>query len=139
MSKNLEVTQIQAAAVTNSDTNCTSVDMKGYESLMFVVNVGASADTINGSNYIELEVEDSSDDSTFSDCADADILDSVSATNNGTFGLIDAASEDEATFKVGYVGDKRYVRVVLSFTGTHSTGTPISVDAIRGNAAVKPV
>ena len=37
-------------------------------------------------------------------------------------------------YRVGYVGGKRYVRVVLAKTGTHSNGTPLGAMIVRGHA-----
>ena len=39
---------------------------------------------------------------------------------------------------VGYRGSKRYVRAVLNFSGTHSTGTPIGVIGLRGRLRAQP-
>ena len=36
--------------------------------------------------------------------------------------------------RVGYVGGKRYIRLVIAKTGTHSTGTSISGIILKGNA-----
>lgn len=129
-------TQVLDPATITSDTNCTSVDMKGYDELLFLVNIGESGDTLSGSVKIELEVEESADNSTFTDVADADLVNYVAGTNDGCFGVIDAAAEDDARYITGYRGDSRYVRVVLNLTGTHSNGTPISVTAIR-RAAIR--
>ena len=134
----LTVTQIMDPAVVTADVDCTAVDLQGYNSCMFVVNVGESGDTLSGSVYIELEVEESSDNSTFTDVADADLRNYVAGNNDGCFGVIDAAAEDDAVFTCQYTGNERYVRVVVNVTGTHSNGTPISVTAIRAGEDILP-
>jgi hypothetical protein len=126
-----KITQCLDPAVTNSDTDCTAVDMNGYNECFLLVNVGESADTLNATNKIELEVEESSDNITFTDVADADLVNYVAGTNDGTFALIDAATEDDTAYFTAYRGNSPYVRVVLNFSGTHTTGTPISVTAIQ--------
>ena len=136
---NLNLTQLFTPAIANSDQNSGSVDTRGYDSLMLLANIGLSADSLSGANYIELEVEDSPDDSAWSDVADADLTNFVTGTNNGTFAKIDDAAEDELRYIVGYKGDKRFVRVVINFTGTHATGTPIGVSAVQGHAHQAPV
>jgi len=136
---NMKYDQILDPAVATAGTDCTSVDLLGYEGVTFLAMVGESGDTLSGSVYAELEVEDSADDSTFADCADALITNSVTGNNTGTFGKIDAAAEDDAVFVTTYKGPKRYVRPVLSLTGTHSNGIPVGVVAIRFGAATKPV
>ncbi len=135
----LKITSLTVSAVNNSDLESDTIDLQGYESLMLVVDMGNSADTLNGSNTIQLEVEDSPNDSDWTDCADADLHNYIDGSNDGTFGVIDAAGEDSINFKTGYKGDKRYVRVVINFTGTHSTGTPISILAIQSNPRLAPV
>lgn len=135
----LSVTQLYDPATTTADQNSTSIDMQGYDSLLLVANVGASGDTLSGSVKIEFEVEESSDDSTFTDVADADLTNSVTGTNTGTFALVDDPAEDDAVYITGYKGTERYVRVVINVTGTHTNGTPISITAIRGHAHQRPV
>lgn len=136
---NTKVTQVLDPATITADTNCTSVDTDGYESVMFLANIGESGDTLSGSVKIELEVEESDDNSTFTDVADADLVNYVSGTNDGCFGVIDDAAEDDAAYFTAYKGTKRYVRAVLNLTGTHTNGTPISVTALQAKPRVAPV
>lgn len=136
---NLSVSQLIDPDTLTADANSTAVDLQGYSSLMLVANVGASGDTLSGSVKIELEVEESDDNVTFTDVANADLHKSVTGTNVGTFAVIDDAAEDDAVYITGYQGNKRYVRVVANLTGTHTNGTPVSVSAIRGHAAERPV
>jgi hypothetical protein len=126
-----KVTPLIVNAVKNSDTNCTGVATKGYSETCFVVDMGNSADTLSGSNYIELEVEESADNSSYTDVANANLVNYVTGTNTGTFAKVDDPAEDSTVFMTGYRGNAAYARVVLNFTGTHSTGTPISVLAIQ--------
>lgn len=124
---------VLSAAVRNADANSAGLDLQGCEAAEILVNVGASADTLSATNTISLELEESDDNSTFTDVAEADLLGAVSGTTTGQFALIDSASEDEATYRVGYIGTKRYVRVVVNFSGTHTTGTPIGALAVKGH------
>jgi hypothetical protein len=129
------------AANLTADTNSSSVDTRGFDSTMVVAHVGNSADVLSGSVFIELELEESDDDSVWNDCADIDVLDvsSETTTNTGTFALIDAPAEDSRPFKAAYIGNKRYVRLVVNVTGTHTSGTPISAVAVQGHAHQTPV
>lgn len=126
-----KITPLIVNAVKNSDTNCTGVDTMGYSETIFLVDMGNSADTLSASNYIELEVEESVDNSTYTDVANADLVNYVTGNNVGTFAVVNAPTEDSLVFMTAYRGETRYVRPVLSFTGTHSTGTPMSVLAIQ--------
>lgn len=140
----LQVDQLVDPATVTSDTNSSAVDMQGYDSLTLLANVGESGDTLSSSVKIEFEVEHADDDGagspdTWSDVSDGDLLNFVSGTNDGTFALVDDPAEDDAAYLTGYVGGKRHVRVVINVTGTHSSGTPISVSAIRSHAGQQPV
>jgi hypothetical protein len=114
-----------------ADTDGSSVDLLGYDRVVFYALIGESGDTLSGSVKIELEVEESADDSSFTDVADAHLTKYVAGTNDGCFALIDAAAEDDAVYMTEYRGSKRYVRPVINVTGTHSNGTPMGIVALR--------
>ncbi|MBW2024377.1 MAG: hypothetical protein JRH08_00680 [Deltaproteobacteria bacterium] len=136
---NLKIDQVIETAVQTSDTDGSSVDMQGYTYCTFIALIGESGDTLSGSVKIELEVEESDDDSTFTDVADSELQNYVDGTNDGCFGVIDGAADDQKAYFCTYRGNARYVRPVLNFTGTHSNGTPIGVVAIRHGAEELPV
>jgi len=139
LENNLKVEQkLDPAVLTASETALASFDVQNYGSLMFLALVGQSGDTLSGSVYAELELEHSDDDSTFEACADADLSEAVTGTNTGTFAKIDDPAEDEAVFKVGYKGHKRYVRPVVRLTGTHTNGIPVGIVAVGGHGLAKP-
>ena len=136
---NFQADILTEVAVLNSDTDSTAVDLSAYRGCTFYALLGESADTLDGSNYIELEVEESTDNSTFTDAADGDIRNAVTGTNTGTFALINAATEDQLAYSTQYLGTKRYARVVINFTGTHTTGIPITIFALRSVKNQLPV
>src|SRR5262245_5211824 len=111
-------------AVRTADANGTGVDVLGYGSVEVEFHVGAIGDTLSGSVYVEMEVQHSDDNSAWSACADADITDPTAGTSNtGTVKkAISTAGDQNATYRTGYRGNKRYVRGVWNITGTHSTG-----------------
>lgn len=125
------------AANRTADANGTGVDLAGFESATIVAVVGAEGDTLGASDTISLELEESDDDSTYSDVAAADMIGGV-AGSNGQFALIDAAAEAPAVHIIGYRGTKRYIRVVDNRTGTHSTGTITGAVVIKGHARQNP-
>ena len=131
------------AAVLTADANGNTVDRQGFDSVALAASVGVSGDTLSGSVKIELEVEHAEDDGTGSpdtweDCADTDLLNSVAGTNPGTFAVIDDPAEDDLVYATGYIGDRRFVRVVANLTGTHTNGTPVSAVAVLGHGALAP-
>lgn len=127
--------------VKTASGNGTTIDLQDALGVYFVVDVGVSGDTLSGSVYWELELEAAADDGTGSPDTWAAVTsaDDVyfgngtsSIDSGGVFALIDAPAEDDAIFSIGYVGlsgEKRFVRAVITATGTHSNGTPIGITA----------
>lgn len=128
-------TDLVAATV---DADGDGVDLQGFESATVLAAVGTSNDTLSGSVKIELELEESDDDSAYTDVADADMIGAVDGTNDGCFAVIDAAGEDNRAYTCGYIGSKRYIRVVVNVTGTHTSGTPIGAFVIKGHSRQNP-
>lgn len=125
-------------AVKTSDGNGSSADLRNYRGALIVADVGNSGDTLSGSVYLELEVEESDDDSSFTDVADADLHGYVDGTNDGCFAKIDAPAEDSLHILAEYKGSKRYIRAVVNVTGSHSSGIPVGVCIIPYGHSVKP-
>ncbi len=126
-----------AAAVRDAAADGTGVDLQGFESATILVDVGAEGDTLSGSVYFEISLEHSDDDVTYTDVAQADIIDGT-ISSGGIFLKLDGTEggdpdTDGLIYRVGYVGGKRYVRVVIAKTGTHNNGTPIGAMVVRGH------
>jgi len=127
------------AAIPTVDANGATVDLQGFRGgCLFTGYIGTSLDSLSGSVKVELEVEESEDDSAWTDVADADLSDYVAGTNDGCFALVDDAAEDDAVFQTLYKGGKRYCRAVLNVTGTHTNGTPITVISQKLGPDVAP-
>lgn len=105
------------------------VDTLGYESATYVIITGTlvDADAVFTVTVDEGNVSNLSDASAV---AAADLL-GTTALASFTF------AADLACFKIGYVGNKRYVRVTV--TPTNNTGSnPIAGVWIMGHPALKP-
>ena len=138
LSNNISPAVSLAAATRTAAANGTGVDLQGYESATVLVDVGAEGDTLSSSVYFEVSLEEADDDSTYPDVAQAGIIDGTIASG-GIFLKLDgtAGGNPDSTggiFRVGYVGNSRYIRVVLAKTGTHSNGTPLGAMVVRGSA-----
>lgn len=130
-------------AVKTADANGTGIDLQGFEEATAVVSVGAEGDTLSGSLYFEVSLEHSDDDSTYTDCVQADIVNGTIAAG-GIFLKLDGTTDGDPSttggqWQVGYVGGKRYVRLVLAKTGTHTNGTPISGMIVKSRPRNAPV
>lgn len=116
-------------AAINSNTTSTGtniIDTQGYGALEFIQTVGARTD---GTFTLALV---HGDDPALSDgvaVTDADLLGTLAGT------AINAANTVK---RVGYRGDKRYVRADVVSTSV-SSGATVGVLAVRGRANVRPV
>ena len=128
------------AAARTAAFNSASIDTQNYDAVALAVNVGATGDTLSGTNRVELQVQESDDNSTFTAVADADLLKVVSGGQaTGTFALLNAAGSVNQVYLTGYRGYKRYVRVAGAFYGTTASGTFLDVLALGGRARTAPI
>lgn len=130
------------SAVTTAASNGTGVDLQGYEGATILVTIGAEGDTLSGSVFFQIGLEHSDDNSTFTDATQSDIVDGTIAADGvflkidgtGTAGTAGNPDSTGSTYRVGYIGGKRYVRTTIAKTGTHSTGTPLGTTVIKSHA-----
>ena len=138
MSNSIATAVSLVSAVRTAAAHGTGVDLQGYESATLIADVGAEGDTLSSSVYFEISLEHSDDNSTFTDVAQADIVDGTISSGGIWLKLDGTAGGNPDTageiYRVGYIGGKRYIRGVLAKTGTHSNGTPISLFVVKGNA-----
>jgi hypothetical protein len=142
------VLHVAAQAITATNTPSTGVDLAGFDSAEFLISLGTISNIAGSptpSWTFKLQDSDTSNAS-FVDVTDASLVLVGSAktpvtapdSSTGVFLTVDAASEDAAVYRVGYVGKKRYVRVVATASAEAPGSTPYSVIAILGNPALKP-
>lgn len=127
-----------------ADANGATIDLADCDGLAILANVGASGDTLSGSVYLSLEIEHSDDGSTWEDVTDAEhVVDGRNsafvASGTGIFDTIDAPAEDEKQVSIHYIGPKRYVRLVVNLTGTHSNGIPVGASYVKSFVRALPV
>ncbi|MBS9477650.1 hypothetical protein [Ancylobacter radicis] len=136
---NIAVASVIAPAAYDADNTPAAIDLKGFDSAMFAIHVGAGGITFSGTNKIEFKLTHSDDDVTYSAVTIDDVqgIDSV-----GAGGIVKALTAEHATpsvTRVGYVGNKRYTKLLADFSGTHGTATPLSATVIKGHARTRPV
>lgn len=130
---------VLAPALYTSDQNSDSVDLRNLNSCTFFINVGVGGITFNATDKIEFKLQESDDNSTWTAVSDAKLVKAPEAANvNGIVKSLIAAHAAKATYKVGYLGYKRYARIVADYSGTHGTGTGLSITAIRGHLDIEP-
>ncbi len=121
------------ADTTLTDRDGESVDLFGYYGVLVVAEVGPSAATLATDLKLELELEESSNGSTWTDVSDTHLSGYVAGVNDGCFGVIDGAADDSTTYYARYIGSKRYIRVVVNCVGVIDGSTPVSATVIRSH------
>lgn len=121
LNKELAAAQSLVPAVRTATANGTGVDLQGYGSAMVLWNVGTITD---GTHTPTLQESD--DNSTFTNVAAADLSGSHAALTSSTLQ------------EIGYLGRARYLRAVITVTGSPSTGGAYSATIVRGRARTLP-
>lgn len=105
------------------------IDRRGFESLTYVINIGAIADA-DATFTVLLEEGDAVNLSDATAVVDADLL--------GTEVLAAFRFDDDnETRKLGYIGSKRYTRLTITPVANASAAM-VSAVAILGNPAIAP-
>jgi hypothetical protein len=128
------------SATYNADNTPAAIDRLNFESLMLAISVGVGGITFDGTNKIEFKLTHSLDNVTYDPVTIDDVNGPLNAVGAG--GIINALVAAHAAadvVKIGYIGNRRYLKLLADFSGTHGVGTPISALAILGRAARKPV
>ena len=126
------------AIAKGTDTNCTAIDSQGFSSVTHVVNVGAPGITFSTTHKVEIELEHSDDNVTFTDVTSNTDVTGGTVDSAGVFQTIDADGDCNAGYAIGYVGGKRYSRVVLNFSGTHGSNTIFGIVGVKGRPLSGP-
>lgn len=126
------------AAAYSADNTPAAVNRAGYESATLALDVGVGGITFSGTNKVEFVLTHSDDDSTYTNVADADML-GVTGIVDGIIKSLTAAHAAAATYKFGYIGGKKYLKLLANFSGTHGTATPMSASWILSDPAIAPV
>lgn len=119
-----------AAATDNTAIVSQIIDRKGYDSLTFAILAGANTDA-NATFAVLVEDGDQSD---LSDNAAVDDLQLVGTEALAGFTFAD----DNETRKIGYIGDKRYVRLTITPSGNDSGNIFVAAIALLGHPDLQP-
>lgn len=119
-----------AGAYTATQTPAAGVDISGLHTVCALVAIGAITNIANSpkpSWTFALQHSDTSN-ADFAAVASTDVVmkDAVALGANGVFATVNTAALDETVYRVGYVGAKKYLRVVATAANTPGS-TPITV------------
>lgn len=120
---NFGAVQAIAPAVQASAADGITIDTLGFGSVGFIINTGA----IVGAGDFGIKVQES-------DASGSGFADAAASAVQGT---VPATLVAASTYKLGYSGFKRYVR--LSLTKAGGTSIALGAVAVKGNAASRPV
>jgi hypothetical protein len=130
LANNLAMTQVLDPVTLTATANTTGLDTAGTNGAMINVLIGESGDTLSSSVKWDLILQDSDDNSAWSAVTSNTNVSFANVDSSGIYATVDAAAEDDASYPIGYNGAKRYVRVAITKTGTHTNGTPIGAVGI---------
>lgn len=119
-------------------SNTSLVDMQGYEALTVLLTTGTVTDAGTAAGFtMKLQHSDTTVAGDFVDCAAAEIIPTSAGATTLTVTSDD--DDDKAIGTIGYRGNKRYVRAVV--TGTTGTNAVYVAFGIRGknSSASAPV
>lgn len=119
-----------AARTDNTAIVSAIIDRKGFESLELVIVTGTNTDA-NATFAVLVEDGDNSGLSDNNPVSDSQLL-GTEAVAAFTF------ADDGECRKIGYAGDKRYVRVTVTPSGNDSGNIFIAGVAVLGHAASAP-
>ncbi len=121
---NIGLAQAVAPAVLSATNTSAAIDLLGFESAALVINTGAIVG--DGDFTAKLQESDTTTSGDFADVAAAHLV-----------GTLPASLAAASVYKQGYIGNKRYLRTVLTKNG----GTSIAAGAVivKGHPHNAPV
>lgn len=124
---------ILPAAAYNADNTPASVDLGTVQSATLLLTVGVGGITFTADNRVEFVLSHSNVvDSGFTPVTQADVV-GVTVGAGGIVRNLIAAHATPSVTRVGYVGGRRFLRLLADFTGTHGAATPMSAIVLTGN------
>lgn len=126
-----------------ADNTPAAIDLRGYDAAEIIVGIGIGGITFDADNRLTVEISHSDDNVTYEAPAVTDLL-GVASVSAGASGYsivksLIAAHAAAADYRFGYVGGKRYLKILFNFTGTHGAGTPLHAVVVGMRPSVAPV
>ena len=124
IANNIGVVAAVTPAVLSATNTSAAIDLLGFGSAAIVINTGAIVSA--GDFTAKLQESDTTTSGDFADVAAGDLVGALPAT-------LEAAS----VYKQSYIGNKRYIRTVLTKNG--GTSLAAGVVVVKGDAHARPV
>jgi hypothetical protein len=136
--RNLGIVEAIPPAVYAADNTPAAIDLLGFDAAEIAIQVGVGGISFTSTNKIDFVLTHSEDGVTYTPVTDSDVISSA-AIVAGVVLSLKAPSPAPIVAKVGYIGDRRFLKLLADFAGTHATGTAIAATVIKGNARTRPV
>lgn len=125
-----------------ADTTPALIDMVDYQAATLLLHIGVGGITFTGTNKIEFVMThgDASDGSDQAVVTDLDLVKDAFCPASVTNGIVRALTSAHAAAtvqKLGYIGGKRYAKLLADFGGTHGTGTGIAAVMVREDGIIQ--
>jgi len=127
------------AAAYAADNVPAAIDRLGFDSAVVEISVGVGGITFSGTNKIEFKLTHSDDNSTYEPVVADDIQGVATVGAGGIVRALTAAHAAATIAKIGYIGNRRYLKLLADFAGTHGTPTPIAASVVLGHPQNAPV
>ena len=127
-----------AAAAYDADNTPDAVDLFEFDSALVEIGVGVGGITFSDTDKIEFVLTHSNDDSSYDAVELVDVQGPVSVAD-GIIKTLNSAHAAASLSRVGYVGGRRYLKLLADFSGTHGAATPIAASVIKGHPRRAPV
>lgn len=132
---NFDICLLTVPANATTTVTSSAVNLTPYNSATICFEIGAaSADTLSGSILWTCTIQESDTYNTGFTAVDASEITNLSANSV----VIDANGECSTTYKIGYKGNAKYLRGLITATGTHTYGNIMSIYAVLGDIKMGP-
>jgi hypothetical protein len=137
MHSNIALASLIGNEVLDADNTPDAVDLSGVKSAEILLAIGVGGITFSGVNKIEFVLSHSDDDASYEPVTDIDML-GVSEIADGIIMALTEEHAAPANYRYGYKGNRRYLKLLADFSGTHGAGTPIVAFVVKGSLRVVP-
>lgn len=133
---------LQIQTISGSALNTGNIDLQGFESAQVLVDFG-DIDELGGSPQgaakIDVKLEHADDNGSgapgaYADVTAADVLGPSSVTS----GVVASVTTDTAVVRVGYRGERRFIRATVTPTAL-TNGGPVGIWVVKGHPHQGPV
>ncbi len=106
-----------------------SADLIDAKDATLFIAIGANSFT--DENRIDFKLEESDDGITYSSVEAKDVVGADGEVNDGIVASVTYDLEKTEMKALGYVGNRRYLRLTAMFSGTHATGTILGAMVVQ--------